>query len=437
MLIPQSNPQPRPPEADRDAASLCGRPDPDPFEQFNRAQGVGAVRDPYPGLAAMRSQATVHRIDLRGQRPSGSPMTEVPDEIYAVLDFAGVDGILRDGERFSSAGYARTMGAVMGHTILEMDGDEHRQHRALISRAFTRRALERWEHELVRPIVEACVARFATRGSGDLVRELTFPFPVRVLAGMLGLPEETHDRFHRLAVELISVGIDYETGIAASRELGALFAPIVEERRRAPADDLISMLTRAELDGVALSDEQILAFLRLLAPAGAETTYRSASNLLFGLLSHPEQLDAVRRDPALIPQAIEEGLRWECPLLSILRTATVDSEVGGVAIPQGAAVAVNLGAANRDPARWYDPDRFDLFREPKPHIAFALGPHVCLGMHLARMETRVLLETLFDRLPGLRLDPRADDVHISGLLFRAPLALPVRFDAASQAAAAL
>jgi cytochrome P450 len=124
-------------------------------------------------------------------------------------------------------------------------------------------------------------------------------------------------------------------------------------------------------------------------------------------------------------------------LLSILRTATVDSEVGGVAIPQGAAVAVNLGAANRDPARWSDPDRFDLFREPKPHIAFALGPHVCLGMHLARMETRVLLETLFDRLPGLRLDPRADDVHISGLLFRAPLALPVRFDVASQAAAAL
>ena len=407
-------------------------PERDPFERFNRAQGAGAVRDPYPGLAAMRAQAPVHRIDLRGGPPAASPMTEAPPEIYAVLDFEGVYQVLRDGVRFSSAGYARSMGGVMGHTILEMDGDEHLRHRALLSRAFTRRALERWEHELVRPVIEAFVDRFATRGAADLVRELTFPFPVRILAGMLGLPESTHDRFHRLAVELISVGIDYETGMAASRELGALFGPIIAERRRAPTDDLISTLARAELDGAGLSDEQILAFLRLLAPAGAETTYRSSSNLLFGLLSHPEQLDAVRSQPALIPQAIEEGLRWECPLLSILRTATVETILGGVAIPADAAVAVNLGAANRDPARWPDPDRFDIFRAPKPHIAFALGPHVCLGMHLARMETRVLLETLFDRLPGLRLDPEAEDVHISGLLFRAPLALPVRFEAATR-----
>ncbi len=404
----------------------------DPFERFNRAQGAGAVRDPYPGLAAMRAQATVHRIDLLGRPPAASPMTEAPPEIYAVLDFEGVHQVLRDGLRFSSAGYARSMGGVMGHTILEMDGDEHLRHRALLSRVFTRRALERWEYELVRPVIEGFVDHFATRGTADLVRELTFPFPVRILAGMLGLPEQTHERFHRLAVELISVGIDYGTGMAASRELGTLFAPIIAERRRAPHEDLISTLARAELDGVRLSDEQILAFLRLLAPAGAETTYRSSSNLLFGLLSHPEQLDAVRSRPERIPQAIEEGLRWECPLLSILRTATMDTEVGGAMIPQGAAVAVNLGAANRDPARWPDPDRFDIFREPKPHIAFALGPHVCLGMHLARMETRVLLETLFDRLPGLRLDPEAEDVHISGLLFRAPMALPVRFEAATR-----
>ncbi len=426
MLVPQ---QPSPPVDARHVDPDC-----DPFERFNRSQGVGAVRDPYPGLAAMRAQATVHRIDLRGQPSAASPMTEAPPELYAVLDFEGVHAVLRDGARFSSAGYARSIGGVMGHTILEMDGEEHLRHRALLSRAFTRRALERWERELVRPVVESFVDRFAARGAADLVRELTFPFPVRVLAGMLGLPEETHDRFHRLAVELISIGIDYEMGMSASRALGALFAPIIAERRRAPADDLISTLAHAELDGARLSHEQILAFLRLLAPAGAETTYRSSSNLLFGLLSHPDQLDAVRRDPALLPQAIEEGLRWECPLLSILRTATVATTLGGVAIPPGAAIAVNLGAANRDPARWPDPDRFDVFRAPQPHIAFALGPHVCLGMHLARMETRVLLETLFDRLPGLRLDPDAHDVHISGLLFRAPLALPVRFDTAVRTA---
>ena len=407
------------------------RQEEDPFERFNRAQGVGSVRDPYPALAAMRAATPVHRADLRALPRGGNPMTAPPPEIYTVLTYEGVFQVLRDGRRFSSAGYARTIGAVMGHTILEMDGHEHDRHRALIAKAFTRRALERWERDLVRPAVNACVDRFAARGHADLVRELTFPFPVRVIAAMMGLPETEHERFHRLAIELISVGIDREAGGRASRELGALFGTVLAARRREPRDDLISVLAHAQLDDTRLSDEPIFAFLRLLAPAGAETTYRSSSNLLFGLLSQPDQLDAVRRDRALIPQAIEEGLRWECPLLSILRTATVDTEVEGVPIPAGAAVAAHLGAANRDPARWEDPDRFDVFRAPKPHIAFAVGPHVCLGMHLARMETRVLLETLFDRLPGLRLDPAAEDVHISGLMFRAPLALPVIWHAAS------
>lgn len=400
----------------------------DPFERFNRSQGVGAVRDAYPAVAAMRAIAPVHRIDLRAMQRGGNPMTAPPDEIYTVLTYEGVFQVLRDGRRFSSTGYARTMGLVMGHTILAMDGDEHLRYRALISKAFTRRALERWEHELVRPTIESYVDRFADRGTADLVRELTFPFPVRVIAAMIGLPVEEHALFHRLAVELISVGLDFEAGMRASRELGELFAPVLAARRREPRDDLMSVLAHAELDGTRLSDEDIYAFLRLLAPAGAETTYRSSSNLLFGLLTHPEQLDAVRRDRERIPQAIEEGLRWEPPLLSIMRTATADTEIEGVAIPAGAAVGVHLGAANRDPARWPDPDRFDVLRPQKPHIAFALGPHVCLGMHLARMETRVLLETLFDRLPGLRLDPAAEDVHISGLVFRSPQALPVVFD---------
>jgi len=245
---------------------------------------------------------------------------------------------------------------------------------------------------------------------------------------MIGLPAEDHDRFHRLAVELISVGIDWDGGVRASRELREIFAPVVAARRREPKDDLISVLAHAELDGTRLSDEEIYAFLCLLAPAGAETTYRSSSNLLFGLLGNPDQLEAVRRDRTLIAQATEEGLRWEPPLLNIMRTAAEDTAVAGVPIPKGAPVSVNLGAANRDPSRWSEPDRFDVFREQKPHIAFAFGPHVCLGMHLARMETRVLLETLFERLPNLRLDPEAQDVHISGMIFRSPQALPVRFD---------
>jgi cytochrome P450 len=401
----------------------------DPFEKFNRAQGMGAIRDPYPGLAAMRAASPVHRLDLRALMAGSTPMPGAPDVIYTVLSYEGVYQVLRDGATFSSSGYSKSMGLVMGHTILAMDGEEHNRYRALISKAFTRRALERWERDLVRPIVAAHVDRFARRGSADLVRELTFPFPVCVIAGMMGLPEESFARFHRLAVELISVGIDWDAGMRASRELGELFAPVLAARRREPRDDLISVLAHAELDGTRLSDEEIFAFLRLLAPAGAETTYRSSSNLLFGLLAHTDQLDAVRRDRGLIAQAIEEGLRWEPPLLSIMRTATVDTQVDGVPIPKGAAVAVNLGAANRDPSRWQEPDRFDVFRAPKPHIAFALGPHVCLGMHLARMETRVVLDALFDRLRDLRLDPEAVDVHVTGMIFRSPLSLPVRFEA--------
>ncbi len=287
----------------------------------------------------------------------------------------------------------------------------------------------------MRPIVNAYVDHFAARGEADLVRELTFPFPVHVVAAMIGLPESDHPAFHRLAVELISIGIDFDGAIRAARELRALFAPVVAARREQAQDDLISVLANAELEGSRLSDEEIYSFLCLLAPAGAETTYRSSSNLLCGLLANPDQLDACAATEASIPQAIEEGLRWEPPLLSIMRTATRDAELAGVPIPAGAPVAVNLGAANRDPSRWDDPERFDLFRAQKPHIAFAVGPHVCLGMHLARMETRILLDVLFERLPNLRIDPEATDGGITGLIFRSPKELRVRFDPASVRAA--
>ena len=146
------------------------------------------------------------------------------------------------------------------------------------------------------------------------------------------------------------------------------------------------------------------------------------------MLHDPEQLEALARDRRLIPQAIEEGLRWECPLTTIMRTTTRDVEVEGVAIPSECTVGVNMGAANRDPARWEEPDRFDILRPQRPHVAFALGPHTCMGMHLARMETRVLLEELLDALPGLRLGDDAEDAPITGLTFRSPGRLLVQFD---------
>jgi cytochrome P450 len=244
---------------------------------------------------------------------------------------------------------------------------------------------------------------------------------------MLGLPRADLPQFHRWAIELISASFDWDRGTRASAQLRDYFAGVLADRRAHPANDLMSTLAAAELEGQHLTDEEIFAFLRLLLPAGAETTYRSSSNLLFGLLTHPDQLDALRDDRALMPQAIEEGLRWEPPLTTIVRTATRDTVVDGVDIPSGAIVITNMGSANHDEKYWERSEEFDIHREQRQHLAFAFGPHMCLGMHLARMETRVVLERIFDRLPNLRLDPAADAPHITGMTFRAPPALPVLF----------
>jgi cytochrome P450 len=393
----------------------------DPLEAFSVV--AGDVRNPYPELADRRRRSPAEK----GQFLPELPQEPGQPETYTVYSHELVSQVLRDNQRFSSEVYADVMGIVMGHSILEMDEPEHRMHRALVSLAFRQKALARWEDELMGAVVDELIDRFADRGRADLVREFTFPFPVMVVARILGLPREDYQKFQRWSIELISVGFDWDRGMAASRSLRDYFKGIVDQRRADPRDDLISDLCRAELDGEQLSDEEIFAFLRLLLPAGAETTYRASSNLLLCLLSHPDQLDAVRADRALLPQAIEEGLRFEPPLLFIVRQATTDVELAGVSIPEGSHISVCLGAANRDEARYPEPDRFDVFRDPKQHISFGFGPHMCVGMHLNRMETRVALDHLFDRLPNLRLDPAADDLHIHGLVFRSPKSLPVLF----------
>jgi cytochrome P450 len=397
----------------------------DPFEEFNRAMGAGKVENPYPDFHRMREQhGPVAVGDVRGEvDPDIGVIASGPS--FTPLTFDTTHQVLRDGETFSSAGYADVMGIVMGHTILEMDEPEHGTYRRLVQQAFTRKEMERWERELVIPIIDELIDGFIDDGSTELVSRLTFPFPVNVIAGLLGLPREDLPMFHRLAVELIGISIDWDRGIAASQSLRDYLTGVLEERRAVPRDDVISVLAAAELEGKRLTDDEIFAFLRLLLPAGAETTYRSSSNLLCGLLTHPDQLDAVRNDRSLLPQAIEEGLRWEAPLLTILRTATRDVTLGGVDIPAGASIVVNLGAADHDPDRWDRPDEFDIFREPKQHLAFAFGPHMCLGMHLARMETHAVLNRVFDRLPGLRLDLDAPAPYITGLIFRAPPRLDV------------
>ena len=400
----------------------------DPMAQF--AELAGDVRDPYPMMAGIRADSPVMHVQLgtgTGARYRHDEKAPRISSLFTVTSHEFAQQVLTDNVRFSSAGYAMTMGQVMGRTILQMDPPEHQRHRALVAKAFRTRVLDRWSDTIIGPCVGELIDAFAGDGHADLIPQLTFPFPVRVIARILGLPEADWPRFLRLSTELIAVMRNWDRALAASRELRGYFGEIIADRRRHTRDDLVGQLVEAEVDGRRLSDDEIYPFLLLLLPAGAETTYRSSSNVLFGLLSHPDQLDAVRADRNLVPQAIEEALRWETPLLTVARSATQDLELNGVSIPAGGFVAVSLGAANRDPGRYPDPDAFDIFRDPVPHISFGDGAHKCLGMHLARLEMRVLLNAVLDRLPGLRLDPAAEDPHIHGLIFRSPPSLPVRF----------
>jgi cytochrome P450 len=396
----------------------------DDLEDFGAFDDVvsGNVRDPYTELARLRREEPVQRIDISGMPgEEGKP-------VFIVYRHEDVAHMLRDNETFSSAIIIAAFGDVLGqHVMLGMDEPEHSRHRALVSKAFSQKALAHWEDQLVGPVGNELIDSFADRGSADLVKEFTFPYPTQIIAGLLGLPREDYPQFQRWSISLLSFTINPERGRAAAEALCDYFAPILAARRLDPHDDLISGLAQAEIDGEKLSDEEIFSFLRLLLPAGVETTYRSLGNMLFGLLSNTDQLEAVRADRGLLPQAIEEAVRWEPPLLTITRVATRDTELGGVKIPAGSSVMPMLGAANRQDDRYPDPDRFDIFRSARAHIGFGHGVHVCLGMHLARLEMRVALNLLFDRLPNLRFDPDGRDPHIRGQVFRSPTSLPVLF----------
>lgn len=403
----------------------------DPFEAFEHGLGTEPIENLYPRLAELRRESPVYKGGVWEQFPvreiSSAMYGDRP--VYTALSYEAVTQVLRSaGEPFSSSVYADTMGLVMGHSILEMDEPEHQGYRELLEQAFSRREMARWEAEVIGPTVNHHIDQFVERGRANLVREFTFPFPVHVISGLLGLPEEDLPKFHRWAIELINVGGDPARGFAASQNLHDYLIEVIDERRKHERHDMISVLAHAEHDGQRLNDEEIVAFLRLLLPAGAETTYRSSSNLLVGLLTHTDQLDAVRNDRSLLPQAIEEGLRWEPPLISIIRRAVEDTVIDGVPVEAGSSIMVCTGAANHDEKRWERPDEFDIFRKRFPPVAFGFGPHVCLGQHLARMETAVALNALFDRCPNLRVDPDAEPPRVTGLMFRSPNEIRVVFD---------
>jgi cytochrome P450 len=361
----------------------------------------------------------------------GSPFAETSSGIMesgvTVLGYDECQTVLTHPDTYSSSIYSQVMGPVMGRTLLELEGAAHRAARALVSPSFRAALLDRWRNELVEVVVHELIDSFAQRGRAELARDFTFAFPVQVIARIMGLPRQDYPRFQRLSIELLNVVYNWDCGIAASAALTAYFNEILVERRRNPQDDLITMLSQSEIDGTRLSDDEIFAFLLLILPAGVETTYRASGNLLVALLTEPERLDAVRTEPGIMPGAFEEGLRWEPPITTVMRVAAHDCELSGVAIPAGTNISVSVAAANRDPRRYPDPDRFDPARKNIAHLTFGGGPHLCLGMHLARMEAVVAINALLDRLPDLRLDPSAPPPHVTGMAFRSPAALPVEF----------
>jgi len=288
--------------------------------------------------------------------------------------------------------------------------------------------VSKWGDTLVDPVVGALIDKFAGRGRADLVQEFTHHYPFQIIYKQLNLPPEDVKIFHKLAIAQTVVSYDVAHGTEASRKLGVYFKALIEERRRDPGDDLVSLLAQAEVDGESLPEEILVSFLRQLVNAGGDTTYRATSILLTGLLTNPDQLAAVRADRSLIPQAIEEALRWDGPVLIASRTPSVDTELCGVMLPAGASLSVAAGSANRDPSRFEDPDRFDIFRAKQRHFAFAFGPHVCIGQQLARLEMTRALDAILDHLPNLRLDPDRPPPQVQGTMMRVPKHVHVCFD---------
>lgn len=391
--------------------------------------GAVSVRDPYPFFAQQRRESGVYCGTVMDY--SKTPESLRPKREYSAMSFNAVNSVFRDSRVFTSKPYDATIGLFMGPTILAMDGKKHRDHRNLVSAAFRSKALARWEPTIVRPVCDALIDEFIGTGEADLVANFTFEFPTRIIARLLGLPDDDLPMFRTRAVQLISYTINHERAFEASAALKDYFLEQIEQRRSKPTEDIIGDLVSAEIDGEKLSDESIYSFLRLLLPAGLETTYRSSGNLLYLLLTHPDQFAALHADHGLISQAIEEGLRFETPLTTVQRFTTEDTQLEGVPIPARSAIGVCMGSANRDEARWERAEEFDIFRKHMPHISFAAGEHTCLGLHLARLETRVALECLLNRLTDVELvtDGDAQDPHIHGQPFRSPNALPVTFGA--------
>ena len=296
--------------------------------------------------------------------------------------------------------------------VARLDPPRHTRLRLLVNKAFTPRTVEELA-PFIRAFVDKALDAAAARGRMELMADLAFPLPATVIAEMLGVPPEDRDRFKQWSDDSTAAAANLPSNlspevvrksIAGMEELQNYFRGIIAQRRAEPRDDLISALVKAQEEEDRLSEQELLANSVLLLNAGHETTTNLIGNGTLALLRHPDQMRRLRDDPSLLPSGVEELLRYDSPVQFTTRILKADLELGGKVLRAGQAVLLLLGAANRDPEQFPDPDRLDVGRPDNKHLAFGHGPHFCLGAPLARLEGRILFEALLRRTPGMRLD---------------------------------
>ncbi|MFF7728889.1 cytochrome P450 [Streptomyces sp. NPDC008001] len=357
--------------------------------------------DPYPVYARLRAAGSVHRIAL----PDGSPVWLVTHE--ADVRAALTDPRLSVNKAHSTNGYQGfALPPALDANLLNIDPADHLRLRRLVSKGFTPRRVEDLRGRVqgaADRLAVALAGRIAAGGSADLVTEFANPLPLTVIGDLLGVPEADRRPFSADVGTMLAPERPAQIGEAVGR-IHRFLLDLVAARRAAPADDLLSALIAARDDGDRLGEDELVSLAFLILMAGSENAQHLISGGLLTLLGHPDQLDALRADPALWPAAVEELMRHGHPNQMAVRRFPVEPvEIGGTLIPPGDTVLLCLASAHRDPARYPDPDRFDVHRADKAHLALGQGMHYCLGAPLARMETGIALATLLRRLPGIAL----------------------------------
>ena len=382
--------------------------------------------DPYPVYRWLRENAPVY-WDEASRMWVCSRWEDVAHVSRDAATFSAAQGVLAENDTIVS--------------IICMDDPRHLRLRKLVNRGFTPRMVAMLE-PFAREIAAELLDGVGPRGACDLVTDVAVPMPLFVIARMLGVPREDFRQFHAWTDRLIGVTGHYHDAErvadagAAYVEYGTYLQSIFEDRRRHPREDLTSILVQAQQDGILADDEEamendeIVMFMTLLLVAGNETTRNAISGGMLALMENPEQLALLRRRPELIDSAVEEILRWVSPLICFRRTVVSDTRLREQPIAAGERVLMLYQSANRDEAVFADPDRFDVARDPNPHLAFGIGTHFCLGANLARMELRVMVQALVDRYPGMRVAPGRGAVRTASTLIRGIASLPVVLTAA-------